>query len=496
MTTENSQGTAVSTNKFLADALALTSAPIITQMFGFFIIPIITHLYSPEAFGFAAAYNSIVSLFGAIVTFSYNGAIVLSKDETEKNHLFILSLVSTFTVSLLSLMLMLLFSSEISALINVPNINSILWLVPISVLIWGVMQSLRSLNIREGRFKNLALSGILKVFSNNGLVLSVGYFLKPYNFVLIFGQAFGGVISTLILFRFLSLEKIKTIIKTISIRNILFFANKHKQFALIATPQNFVSRFVAEIPTFAMIYYFSSSILGFYALGMRVLSIPITLISSSISEVFLQREGPNSKINSKSLEKTFSFLFIVGILPFLVLGISGKTICTFVFGVSWETAGIYLQILSFYIFMQYMCSLTSSIAVILRKQQINLLFSIINGFLILVSLVIGGLAKNELIGFGLMSFLGGLSYLWYAFIVLKQIKFSLRIILQNIKPYFILSSGLFSILLLIHYFDVHSTLIVIADIITLVVYFIYVFKTQEDLNVLLLSKFNNRFRKN
>jgi hypothetical protein len=143
-----------------------------------------------------------------------------------------------------------------------------------------------------------------------------------------------------------------------------------------------------------------------------------------------------------------------------------------------------------------MCSLTSSIAVILRKQQINLLFSIINGFLILVSLVIGGLAKNELIGFGLMSFLGGLSYLWYAFIVLKQIKFSLRIILQNIKPYFILSSGLFSILLLIHYFDVHSTLIVIADIITLVVYFIYVFKTQEDLNVLLLSKFNNRFRKN
>jgi lipopolysaccharide exporter len=472
---------------FLSDALKLTSAPIITQIIGFFVIPLITRLYPPESFGLAAAYNSIVVIFGAIVTFSYNGAIILSKNNIEKNNLFALSLLITFIVSIISFLFIIPLSNKISTLTNTPSLDHILWMTPISVLVWGVMQSVKSFNIRERKFANIAISAISNVFANNGLVITVGYVFSPYNATLIYGQLVGGVINTLILFREFSITKINTILRTVSIEQIRVVAKDHKQFAFIATPQGLIARLINEIPTYILLYYFSSSVLGFYALGMRILKIPMNLISSSISEVFFQREGPKSKIDPRSLEKTLSFLFIAGNFPFLVLGISGDVLTSFVFGSTWLKAGIYMQILSPYIFFTYMTSLSLSVMVIMRKQQYNLIFQMVNGLTMLICFIIGGSLKNEILAFGLYSIFGSLSYLLYAFYSFSQVSISIGKLFQNIRSYLILSLSLLSVLIAMKLFHMKSNIVLLADFATLTIYYLYVFATQEDLKQLVLS---------
>ena len=480
------------TRAFLDDALKLTSAPVITQAFGFFIIPFITRLYPPESFGLAAAYNSIIVIFGALVTFSYNSAIILSKSESEKNNLFVLSTLITICITTISFVTIVFFSGRISKLFDLPNLDIVLWMIPISVLVWGLMQTLKSFNIREGKFANVAISAILNVIVNNGLVIAIGYIFNPYVFIIIYGQLVGGIINTMVLCRYFTYSKIVTILKTVSKEKILFVAKRHKQFALMATPQGLIGRLINEIPTYLLIFYFSSTVLGFYALGMRILKIPMNLISSSISEVFFQREGPRSQINSESLEKTLSILFIVGSYPFIVLGISGEEVTSFVFGSSWSQSGIYLQILSPYIFTTYMTSLSMSVMVILRKQQNNLIFQLANGIIMVICFIIGGIMNNEIIAFILFSITGCISYIIYAIYSFMNIHISIRNIYTDIRPYMILSVGLLSLLMMVKLFHMPFNVIIESNIISLTLYYAYVLYKHEDIKLVFISLFTKR----
>ena len=250
--------------------------------------------------------------------------------------------------------------------------------------------------------------------------------------------------------------------------------------------------FINEIPTYLLIFYFSSTVLGFYALGMRILKIPMNLISSSISEVFFQREGPRSQINSESLEKTLSILFIVGSYPFIVLGISGEEVTSFVFGSSWSQSGIYLQILSPYIFTTYMTSLSMSVMVILRKQQNNLIFQLANGIIMVICFIIGGIMNNEIIAFILFSITGCISYIIYAIYSFMNIHISIRNIYTDIRPYMILSVGLLSLLMMVKLFHMPFNVIIESNIISLTLYYAYVLYKHEDIKLVFISLFTKR----
>ena len=137
------------------------------------------------------------------------------------------------------------------------------------------------------------------------------------------------------------------------------------------------------IPTF-----FNTATLGFYAMGQRVLSIPTTVIGTSIGQVFLQ-EAQDEKIEtgfSRSIFlQTLRKLVLIGIPIFIFIFIFIEDLFIFVFGENWAFSGLYAKTLVPLFFFRFISSALSPVLIVFEKQKSELL---INTILFLSSIIL------------------------------------------------------------------------------------------------------------
>ena len=113
-----------------------------------------------------------------------------------------------------------------------------------------------------------------------------------------------------------------------------------------------------QMPVFLLSSFFSTTIVGFYALGATVLRMPINIIGISIAQVFYQRasEEKNKAGVSQIALNTYKRLVALGLFPLFMLCIVGQDLFSVAFGHNWIEAGLYIQILAPWIFFTLISS--------------------------------------------------------------------------------------------------------------------------------------------
>lgn len=135
-----------------------------------------------------------------------------------------------------------------------------------------------------------------------------------------------------------------------------------------------------QMPVLLLGTFFTTGIVGFFSLSHRVISMPMSLIGSSIGQVFFQKsaEVKNDKEALKNLTlNTYKKLFKLGIVPFAVMTIFGDVIFAFVFGKEWIVAGEYVQILAIWILFLFIHSPITSLFSVLEKQKEAMIVNIV-----------------------------------------------------------------------------------------------------------------------
>ena len=145
-------------------------------------------------------------------------------------------------------------------------------------------------------------------------------------------------------------------------------------------PSGLLNIISLQVPVFLLGAFFNTAIVGFYSLSYRFISLPMSIIGSSIRQVFFQKcsEFKNDKKALKKITlETYKKLFKIGILPFSIITVFGDYIFAFVFGKDWIAAGEYSQILAISILFLFIKSPISSLFINLKKQKDALIFNII-----------------------------------------------------------------------------------------------------------------------
>jgi len=135
---------------------------------------------------------------------------------------------------------------------------------------------------------------------------------------------------------------------------LLTLAKTYKNFPLFTMPQSLLHQLVVQVPVFFIQDVYTISMLGFYALSHRVLTLPSVIISSSIGQVYYKQATDYFAINKKEeLHKTtkalifkiFSVSFLVAIAVFSFL----PDLFSLFFGQQWRESGIIAQYLLIYL---------------------------------------------------------------------------------------------------------------------------------------------------
>ena len=171
--------------------------------------------------------------------------------------------------------------------------------------------------------------------------------------------------------------------------------------------QSILDTFQIQGITYLMAFFFSNTIIGLYAMTLRILQAPLWFIISSITQVFYQKatELFNQGVDIKPLIlETIKKTVVIALVLIIGVMIFGPAAFALIFGEEWREAGIYARILAPWIFLDFVRIPISQVPIIVGKQKKQLSLSLISNLIVILSMLIAGLVLQEIrIGLILLS---------------------------------------------------------------------------------------------
>lgn len=364
-------------NSFFKNFLTLFTGSIIARAIVFLTIPILTRLFSEEAFGVFALYTSIIFLLKTLATLCFELSIVLPKRDKDAINLFAFSLIIIAVFSLFLFIIIFSFKNELLVLLQIEKITFFIYFVPLSVFFLGVISVLDYWNNRSNLFRNISFGEVGKSVTMSTAQIMTG--LSAYKSIgLVPGMVLGQFINMLIIFK-LAFKSLQKNAHHLSLKRMLFLAYNYRDIPLYNTLLTFTNTLSNELPVLLFTRYFGLDIAGIYGLANKVSRVPPGIVGQSLSQVFFNKASKlfnNGGNLFELIKRTYKKLFITAFAIFIPLFILSYFL-DIIFGENWISVGLYVRILIPWLFMAFLNSPVSSLISILNKQKTILVYDVL-----------------------------------------------------------------------------------------------------------------------
>jgi len=471
----------------------LSFGSIFAQFLGILAAPILTRLFAPEEFGIAGLFVSITGIIGVFSCLRYELAIMLPSNDDRAANLLAGGLISSIFISILSVFLVFFAKDSILQFFNVEQLGNYIWFVPPMVLMLGVFHIANYWNSRIKQFKQLSFVRIINSLSTNTFKLAMGFYGYVTSGVLIGATIVGQLIANLLLWTKIWNAEKRLFLDHIKFKEIVSALKQYKQFPKYVIWSGLLVEFSLRLPVFFIAYFYSSKELGFFVLVQSLLKSPFNIFGQAISQVFFQKAASIKKDIKKLsivVESIFYFLITLSMFPALLLCILGNDFFSLFLGPNWSEAGIYAQIFSFSILVEFSSAPIGSLFNVLNKQREALFFNILLMLIRTISLISGCLTGNiyiTILFFVIGDIIGRSLKFYYIFNVAG---FKTKKILSALAKIFMFALPFFICALIAKYIFAFHTLIILllSIVLTILNYFLNVYKT-ERFKLALLANF-------
>jgi O-antigen/teichoic acid export membrane protein len=357
-------------SELLRNTSILISGTALAQLIPILLQPILLRFFSPEIFGAYGVYTNIITIIIVISSFRYELAIILPRKDNEAAGVFFLAVILSLFFNIFLLLIIILWKAKILLFLNLSNaFASYLYLIPLGAFLFSTYQSINYWLIRKKKFFPISLNKFVRR-GFEGTAQITFKFLKVSE-GLVFGDLIGqlaNVISgiyqagkTGLSFRLFSKDKIK------------FVLSKYSEYPKFNIIPAFMSVCSYALPALIINKFYSSGNTGFYNLSKLLLSIPLALIASSISNVLLQRVSEKNNLKQSIRNDLLSIFLIVGVGAFIeivVIMFWAEDLFRIFFGAKWEFSGSISKILVWAFAYNFIVSSLSSIFISLNKIKL------------------------------------------------------------------------------------------------------------------------------
>ena len=399
--------------RFGRAVVTLASGTLAAQLLVYITRPILTRLYTPEAFGLFGFFLALVSIFSAMSSGRYEDALMLPEEEEKGFSLLSLSLHLTALTALFS-SLLLPWKEEIAHLFNRPTVAAYMAWVPIGILLTGWARQLEVWLTRKRAFKWVSGAKLSRQVATVPTQLGLGIY-HPTADSLIVGALSGYLIHLLVIFRQVKRLARGLFVYAFRYRLMLSLAQRYQNFPRYTLLASLLNTFSLQLPTLLLLYFFSTDTVGHYMLAYSTLTVPITLLGMAIAQVFFvdaaeaYRKGELRNLTDQVIFR----LFLLGTFPVLSFTIIGPDVFQFLFGKNWQVSGIFAALMAPWILVLFVTSPMSFIVDIRERQRAALIFTL---FLLIARtgvLVLGGHSGSALLAVGAYSAISGGSLMGY-----------------------------------------------------------------------------------
>ena len=470
---------------FARDVLKLVGGTTAAQAIGFLVVPLLARIYSPDAFGALSVFGSITTILIIVSCLRYEYAILLPEQEQDASNLLILCVGLAFLVSVVAAMIVTFCGGKIAAVLNVPDLAPVMWMIPVVVFAGGLLQALSQWSSRKRKYGRVSFAQASKAGCTSISQLALGVGGTHHLGGLVMGVVVGGLAASIGLAGQVWIADRRSILSNFSIKVVNSVLRRYRKFPLFDIWGALFNSVSWQLPVFMLAFFFSDTVVGNYGMASRLVYFPMSLIGSSIGQVFYQRtsqlrarQEPFTGVVESVLERMIALLMY----PALLMTFMGKTIILVLLGPTWADAGSYVQILGLWSFFWFISSPLHTVFLVLERQQSLLVAQTVILVSRLLSLAVGGLLRDVQLALVLFSASGVLVYgsllIWICLLSGLQI----HRLWQGVRGYFLLSiPGVLLVSGAQRFLSVYTLLILGIGAVSVIVYYYVIFRKHRHL---------------
>ncbi len=429
----------------------LLSGTVLALAISYLAQPILTRLYTPEAFGLFDTFVSIVALLMPFASLRYEDAIMLPEEDDEALGVLGLTLLLVIVVSILSFGLHLA-SASIAGWFGDNTLASFLiWIPPALLTVRFARLTELWLN-RKKSYHTISAGQVTQTGVMATLRIVLSRFTPPFlPLGLIWGYVAGHVVSTaLYISRILRIQS-DNLNHLFYLPNIRKAAFRFRRFPRFSMPSTLLTTLQSRLPFILLLFYFDQATVGYFGRAFALFAVPLSLLGNAISQVFFiegtlaHREETLAALTTKVHDR----LVMVSLFPTLAAIITAPQIMELFLGGNWGTAGVYLQWLAPWFFLASIASPLTRLFDILERQRLDFITSA-GMFIVQMGLFIAGcLTGNLMTTLILLSIGGCLARLIHITVMLRMAGVSIRSALRPYIGQFMLALPFCIVLLLV-----------------------------------------------
>jgi O-antigen/teichoic acid export membrane protein len=301
---------------------------------------IIARLYVPAEFGAFSTWLGVVITAAVLVTGRLEMALVIEGDRESRKFAMAATLATICGAAAL------LFFFVLGAYLIMPDsrrfsLGLVLAFVP-ATLLMAVAQTWQSWAAAEGLYRELSWIRIAQALGVTGVQVLVGW-LAPSTLALALGHPLGVLLGVVVAACVMPLH-LGAFLPWASFRTKLCsFWLQHRRFPLFALPAGFINTGASQLPLFFITSKFGAEASGLYALTVRILGGPISLLGTALLDVFKRSAATSYRELGNCRDdylRTFRVLLVLGIVLALGVILAAEPLIAWAFGETWRQAGV------------------------------------------------------------------------------------------------------------------------------------------------------------
>jgi len=416
---------------FGRNVLTLMSGTLLGQVLTIAATPVITRLYTPSDLGIFEVYGSILAIIVVVASLRYQIAIPLPQDDKYAADIVVLCLLIVISMTIFTILLVWLFGQQTLHLIKAQYVGPYIWLLPLGVLGAGSYQVLNFWAIRKQNFSLIAWTKITQSFGRSLAQISLGLLgFGPAGLLIgdVVGQCSGSTRLALSAWR-----QDKESLRRTNFAGINRGIRRYKRFPLLSGAAALLNSTGVKLPSILIAIFYGLKVAGWFALAQWVIVAPMTLLGTSLAQVYMAESAKLAKQSPEGLPKLFwktlKIQFIVAAPIILVLAIPAQMLFSIVFGEDWKPAGLYVQVLSIMLILRLVSNPLGSTVDILERQGLFLVRELLRTILMCGAVLLAAkLGMDAIAAIFLLSVAGCIAYSfgiflsWYAIMHYKGAK--------------------------------------------------------------------------
>lgn len=374
--------------------ITITIINILSQILSMCGFLLVTKVVSPALIGEYMVYISIAAIISILGTGFYEQALFIEENKSKR-----LSIIGNVLVFIFISSLLICFSLLVLSVNNA-------FLISIFVFSSGIKVLARSYAVINKKVFELAILECSTVILIPFIIFIVysNYNLVDSDFMININAY--GILTISIFFFWYFIHRnlsLLIIIKNINLQSYSHFIKRYRNLPFQKMVAELVNSLTIRAPTVIIEKLYTSEMAGFYGASLRIILSPISVFSSTISQLFITSVVNSRNKTKDSLIYNLKLTFVMGmVISFLAYAFSDFFI-VLLFGAEYKVAGSMIKCLIPYMFALVSFSPFFGLFVVAEKQKELLFFNILTLCLMLFSYAVGDHFSNLYLGIILFS---------------------------------------------------------------------------------------------